>query len=159
RSAAGLGARVVQQNQEALVAAAWAQAGDLRATVGLLNRARLAAEVQRSLVTRGASLADADLLRLTTRLHALLPGGQQSVAGLVSGSAVPTGLLSTAMARLTRPGTPLARDFASRANDDALRIGAVHVTATVAATGDVTKTPSPALTFAHHGLPSGAQVV
>ena len=54
------------------MAAAWEQAGELRATVTALNHGRLAAEVGRRLTRRAATLADADLLQLTAPLHALL---------------------------------------------------------------------------------------
>jgi len=159
RSAAGLGARVVQAHQEELVAAAWLQAGELRTTVDLLNRGRLAVEVTRSLAVRAASLADADVLRLTGRLHPLLPGGTSSIATQVADSNVPDGLLSQAMLRLTRPGTPVARDYAERAGRTTARLGAEHVSTTIAATAPAAGASlRRALTFGVHGLPSGAQV-
>ena len=61
-------------NQEALVAAAWDAAGDLRATTTALNQGRLAAEIGRSVARRAAELSDPDLLRLTLRQHAFVPG-------------------------------------------------------------------------------------
>jgi hypothetical protein len=61
------------------------------------------------------------------------------------------------MLRLTRPGTPLARDFAERARSASARIGAEHVATTIAATGSKAGSARAALTFADHGLPRGAQ--
>jgi hypothetical protein len=160
RAAAGLGARIVQAHQEELVAAAWLQAGELRATVDLVNRGRLAVEVTRSLAVRAAALPEADVLRLTGRLHPLLPGGTSSITAQVASSAVPNGLLSQAMLRVTRPGTPVARDYAERTGRTTARLGAEHVSTMLAATapgagGQLGR----ALTFAVHGLPSGAQVM
>ena len=160
RAGAGLGARVVQENQEELVAAAWRQAGELRTTIDLLNRARLAVEATTSLTTRAATLDDADLLRLSSRLHPVLAGGATSVSARLATSAVPTGLVSQAVMRLTRPGTPLARDFAARAGRLRARVGAEHLATTLAATSPhADSTLAAALEFAVHGLPSGAQVV
>jgi hypothetical protein len=159
RAAAGLGARIVQAHQEELVAAAWLQASELRTTVDLLNRSRLAVEVTRSIAARTASLTDADVLRLTGRLHPLLPGGTSSIAAQVANSAVPNGLMSQAMLRLTRPGTAVARDYAERTGRTTARLGAEHVSTTLAATAPGAGARlGHALTFAVHGLPSGAQV-
>ncbi|HMI82546.1 MAG TPA: hypothetical protein VK550_00565 [Polyangiaceae bacterium] len=157
RAAAGLGAAVVRANQEALVAGAWEQAGDLPATLDLLNRGRLAVEITRSLAARTASIEAADVLRLTSRLHPLLSGGSSSIATRLAESDVPNGLVSHAALRLTRRGTPLARDFAKRTGRSAARLGAEHLALTLAATGPNASALAPALRFAVHGLPSGAQ--
>jgi hypothetical protein len=158
RAAAGLGARVVRTNQESLVAAAWEQAGELRATIDLLNRARLAVEITRSAAVRASTIEDADVLRLTGRLHPLVAAGASSVAAELAASAVPLGSVTFAAVRLTRPGTPLARDFALRAGRDAARVGVEHLGTTLRATAPgAPASLRSALTFAAHGLPSGAQ--
>ena len=69
RGPAGLGARVVRDNDDEFLAAAWDQAGDVRALREEVNRARLAAEVGRSHARRLATLDDAGLLQVTARLH------------------------------------------------------------------------------------------
>jgi hypothetical protein len=158
RAATGLGAAVVRADQEALVAAAWEQADQLRATVTALNAARLGAEVGRSLTRRASTrLPDAGLLQLTARMHAFLPAAGTTVRAQLASSAVPDGLISAAALRQTRPGTPLARDWA-RLVSPAARLGADHVQTTLAATkvgaGGAVKAP---LRFAEFGLPSGAQ--
>lgn len=163
RAAAGLGARVVRENQEALVAAAWEQAGEVRAATVALNAGRLAAEIGRSWTQRASDLADdGDLLQFTARLHALLPFGSQSIRARLAASAVPVGLVSSAYLRQTRPGTPLARDWSRRVGRTDARLTVEHVQTTLKATGtngaendaDLQR----ALTFAVFGLPLGAQV-
>ena len=147
RAAAGLGARVVQADQEALVAAAWDQAGSLRATVAALNQGRLAVEVGRRLTGRVGALGDGDVLHLTAPLHALLGTPVQSVRGRLTASAVPAGLVSTVHLRLTRPGSALARDWQTLVRSRA-RLGTEHVETTVAATA---QGASSALAFAVYG--------
>ena len=154
RAAAGLGARAVQAAQEELVAAAWDQAGSLRATVTALNQGRLAVEAGRRLTTRVKTLGDGDVLHLTAPLQALLGSVTESIRSRLAAGAVPAGLVSTAHLRLTRPGTPLARDWARLAGS-ARRLGAQHVETTVGATRQAS---SPALTFAMYGRLEGAQV-
>jgi hypothetical protein len=158
RAAAGLGAAVVRADQEALVAAAWEQADQLRATVTALNTARLGAEVGRSLTRRATTrLPDAGLLQLTARLHAFLRVGATTVRAQLASSAVPTGLISAASLRQTRPGTALARDWA-RLRSPGARLGADHVERTLAATkGDATENAKAPLRFAEFGLVGGAQ--
>ena len=153
RAAAGLGARAVQAAQEELMAAAWDQAGAVRATVGALNQGRLAVEVGRRVTARLTRLADGDVLHLTAPVQALLGAGPRSARARLADAAVPAGLVSCAHLRLTRPGTALARDWEALAGPRA-RLGADHVETTVGATGRAT---SPALAFAAYGRLTAAQ--
>ena len=153
RAAAGLGARAVQAAQEALMAAAWDQAGAVRATVGALNQGRLAVEVGRRVTTRLTRLADGDVLHLTAPMQALLGAGPRSARARLADAAVPSGLVSSAHLRLTRPGTALARDWEALVGPRA-RLGSDHVETTVGATGHET---SPALAFAAYGRLTAAQ--
>ena len=73
RSAAGLGAAVVRDHQDEFLAAAWDQAGDVRALQEELNRGRLAAEVGRSHARRLSLLGDPALLQATSRVHVFAP--------------------------------------------------------------------------------------
>jgi hypothetical protein len=159
RAAAGLGAAVVRADQEALVAAAWEQAEQLRATATALNAARLGAEVGRSLTRRASTqLPDAGLLQLTARMHAFLTAapGTTVRAQLVS-SAVPAGLITAAALRQTRPGTALARDW-SRLRSAGAGLGVDHVETTLAATrGGARDDATVPLRFAEFDLPGGAQ--
>jgi hypothetical protein len=158
RAAAGLGARVVRGIQESAVAAAWAQAGDLRATTATLNRGRLAAEIGRSLCARAVALADADLLQVTGRLLALLPGGRESVRATLAGGLLPAGLITAAYSRVTRPSTPLARDWALLSASPTSRLAIDHVQTMISSTKDgADPALAVALRFASAGLPDGAQ--
>ena len=155
RAAAGLGAQVVRNAQEELVAAAWDQGGALRQTVTTLNQARLAVEIGRRMTGRLATLSDGDTLQLTAPLQALLGSGR-SVRKRLDAAGIPAGLVSSTHVRLTRDGTPLARDWPQLAGQGAGRLGAEHVETTVAATGDDSKRA--ALSFAAYGTLSGAQI-
>jgi hypothetical protein len=154
RAAAGLGARAVRVAQEALVAAAWDQAGDLRATVTALNRGRLGVEVGRSLARNISTLADGDVLQFTAPLLAFLPAAGGSVRSKLAASAVPNGLVSSTYLRRTRAGTPLARDWAARRGTPAARLSADHTDVTLAATAP--SKPNTALEFAAPRVPAGA---
>jgi hypothetical protein len=153
RAAAGLGARAVRASQEALVAAAWDQAGALRETVEALNRARLGAEIGRSLARRAGALADGDLLQLTAPLQAFLRAGGGSVRSQLEASAIPGGLVSAAYVRQTRLGTPLARDWAARTATGA-RLTTRHTELNLQATAEGGSRA--VLEFAQYGAPAGA---
>jgi hypothetical protein len=110
RVAAGLGAQVVRDHDDEFLAAAWDQAGAVRALREECNRARLAAEVGRSHARRVASLSDAALLQVSARLHTFVRSGEQTLVQLVAGSAVvPTALVSPALLCQTRPGAAVGR--------------------------------------------------
>ena len=110
RAAAGLGASVVRENDDEFLAAAWDQAGDVRALREELNRGRLAAEVGRSLGRRMLALDDAGLLQATTRLHLFVRSSGTTLTEQIDASAVfPAALLSAPFARETRRGGVLAR--------------------------------------------------
>ncbi len=110
RTAAGLGARVVREHDAAFLAAAWDQAGDVRALREELNRARLAAEIGRSHARRLATLDDASLLQVTARLHLFVHSAGTTLTERIAASAVfPAGLVSTPFLRQTRRGGLLAR--------------------------------------------------
>jgi hypothetical protein len=156
RAAAGLGARVVQATQETLVADAWRQAESLRATTVAVNQGRLAVEIGRVLTARTAALDDGDALHLTAPLHALLGKGVQSIEARLRASAVPAGLVTSTHLRLTRPDTPLARDYTTLENAPGARLGAEHIQTTLSATAE--DSDGVALEFARYGRLAGAQV-
>ncbi len=159
RAAAGLGAEVVRAGQEAFVAAAWNQAGDLRETAAVVAAARLATEVGRSWARRAGATTDADLLQLTARLHALLPDAAGTVRARLVAGAAPVGLVGPAYLRRTRPATTLARDWRAWQGRADTRLSARHVqTSLQASRADAPPRTKAALTFAVAGVPSGAQV-
>jgi hypothetical protein len=104
RTAAGLGARVVREHDDEFLAAAWDQAGDVRALREELNRGRLAAEVGRAHARRLDTLADPGLLQATTRLHLFVRSTGSTLTQRIA-----AGLVSARFARETRRGGVLAR--------------------------------------------------
>jgi hypothetical protein len=70
RAAAGLGTRVVQQNQEQLMASAWAQAGDVNGANRTLRLGQLAREIGSRLLRRHFNpQSTGALLQLTQAVH------------------------------------------------------------------------------------------
>jgi hypothetical protein len=116
RATAGLGAKVVRKNQEALMAAAWDQVGEVRAAQAELNQARLQVEVGRSWSRRVAELADGDLVQVTRALHRFVEATADGarLSSQLASSAVPAGLLSHAFLRRVRPGTAAAKAWTRR---------------------------------------------
>ena len=108
----------MRDNDDEFLAAAWDQAGDVRALREEVNRARLAAEVGRSHARRLATLEDAGLLQATARLHLFVRQAGGTLTQRIGGSAVfPAGLVSAALLRQTRPGSVLARRAAAERPD------------------------------------------
>lgn len=118
RVVAGLGTRVVQLDQEALMASAWAQVAGIEAANRSLRLAQFARYVATSLHTRHlSSLAAGDLLAVTARVHSRVvdPGAAATattVHAQVSASSLPVSATTGAMRRLIRPRGPLARKVA-----------------------------------------------
>jgi hypothetical protein len=133
RAAAGIGVRVVQDQQEQLVAAAWDQLGEVAAATRLLREAQLARAVAGSLwAKRLAHLPAAVRLRVAEPALARIPApqappakhppgqgspatgpgspaGPGSLLGMVRASALPESAVSGAMRRVLRPRGPLGR--------------------------------------------------
>jgi hypothetical protein len=158
RAMAGLGAATVRANQEALVAAAWDQAGDLHAATSILNRARLAAEIGESWARRARALPDADVLQLTRMLHPVLNDGSTSVRTSLRQAGVPAGVFSSSYLRRTRPGSTLWRDWQRRTDSTSARLSVDHTDTMLRAVRatDEAEVRS-ALSFAAYVVPGGAQ--
>jgi hypothetical protein len=131
RVAANLGAQVVRTHEEELMAAAWAQVGDVLVANGRIRAAQLAREVGHVLQAKhidppaGASLAAADhsgrALTLTAPAHprvtttASVPGlvaadaDTVAVGFRVASSRVAAAPVSPEMRRIIRPGARLVR--------------------------------------------------
>jgi hypothetical protein len=113
RAAAALGTRVVQDQQEALMEAAWRQAGDVLAANALLRSMQLARAASGSTDRRViATLPDTALLLLTAPAHSRLLAGDQTLKARRDGTRVPTALLGPAARRLLRRRGPLGRRLA-----------------------------------------------
>ncbi|GAA4728014.1 hypothetical protein [Phytohabitans rumicis] len=111
RAVAALGTRIVQDRQEQLMAAAWAQAGEIERANRLLRQGQFAREASAGLHRRHlAPLPDATVLALAGPAHTrLLAGGGFTVAAWVAARRVPAGLFTVAARRIARPRGPFAR--------------------------------------------------
>ncbi|MFL6131123.1 MAG: hypothetical protein ACJ73E_18930 [Mycobacteriales bacterium] len=111
RLVAALGTRVVQQRQEELMAAAWAQVGPIARANRLLGQGQLARDAGSGLWRRHLDpLPDAALLAVAAPAGSrLVGGGGQTVAAEVAASRVPDALLTGAARRTLRARGPLGR--------------------------------------------------
>lgn len=117
RAAAALGVRVVQDNQEQLMASAWDQAGELEKANGLLRQAQLARSV--AAATRDKhldGLPPDSAVRVTEPVHSRVRLGGNGARGVdhtlrksVSDSVFPQAALSAPFRRAVRPVGPIAR--------------------------------------------------
>ncbi len=102
RTVAGLGAAVIRNDQEALMAKAWDFAAGAKEANPILNRSRTAWEVARRARPRFDTLSDEMLVQIAAPAMARLQySSTQTVKGAATGSALPSGLLSGAFRRLT----------------------------------------------------------
>ncbi|MFF5179794.1 DUF3892 domain-containing protein [Micromonospora sp. NPDC000316] len=155
RIAAALGTRVVREQQEELMAAAWEQAAEVQRANEAVRQAQLAAEVSRSTYDRriagpegaglarsgtgrlalGGPLAAGRLLQVSGAVLdavTVTPRGKRLVSGELHRNPTATATLSATFRRMTRPDGPLAR----RAGVDAL-----DSVVEAAASNEVTATP------------------
>lgn len=158
RAAAGLGARLVTLHQTELLAAAWDQAGEVRALRDELNRGRLAAEVGRSHARRLGTLDDPSLLQATGRLHTFVRTGRRTAVEALTASVVmPSAMVSAALLRQIRPGSAVGRRFAAADSDT--RLTSLVTNAFVAASAPLDARPDAAEPCARFGagfVPHGA---
>jgi hypothetical protein len=125
RAAAALGARVVQDNQEQLMASAWDQAGELEKANGLLRQAQLARSV--AAATRDKhldGLPPDNAVRVTEPAHSRVRVGPDGAHGAghtlrksVNDSVFPQAALSAPFRRAVRPVGPLARRLPGSARE------------------------------------------
>ncbi len=99
RLAAGLGAAVVRDNQEELVAAAWDQSAALREVRDEANRTRLAAEVDRSLHARVQRLEPGPRLSASAQLLTFVTAEGTPAKQLLADSATPSAVVDRAWLR------------------------------------------------------------
>jgi hypothetical protein len=110
RVAAAAGTRVVQDNQEVLLASAWEQAGAVRQSNTLLRQAQLARELGVVLYERHLQpLAPAELLAVTAPAHAQIEISTQTLADALQASRLPEAAVSGAFRRLASPQGALLR--------------------------------------------------
>jgi len=148
RVVAGLGAEVVRRNQENLMAAAWDQAQGIDRVRALLRRTTLALAAGERAKVRLDQLTDGSLVQLSAAAHPrLATAPRKTVRARVGESGLPRGLVSAAMRRQARPGSPLDRGLAKEA-------ATVGLTARV--TTQYATRPSAMLAYAKLTIPHGA---
>ena len=117
RAAASAGAQVVQADQEALVASAWDQLGEIRKANRMLRQAQLAREASASMSRRHLQnvAGDGEWLQITAPVHSRvlvsMAGVTATMYGQVQSSRLPSGSLSSAMRKIARPGGPIGRQL------------------------------------------------
>lgn len=111
RVVGGLGTRVVQAEQEDLMAAAWNQVLGIEAANRALRLAQLARHVSAALHRRHlARLTDAAVLSVTERVHGkVLDGPALSVLAAVRSSSLPPAVAGGGFRRLARVRGPVVR--------------------------------------------------
>jgi hypothetical protein len=120
RSVAAFGSRVVQEHQEALMASAWEQAGDLKRANQRMRQLQLSLAAGTSLYQRHyKNLSDDAILRVSApalaRLRAVgAMGDTGTLAGAVASKALPLAAASTAMRRIGRERGPITRRIAAQ---------------------------------------------
>jgi hypothetical protein len=118
RSVAAFGTRVVQEHQEALMAAAWEQAAELQRANQRLRQLQLSLMVGMSLHTRHFMRLDVQaVLKVSapalTRLRASA-GASTTLAAGFSGKTLPLAAISTPMRRIARERGPITRRVAAQ---------------------------------------------
>jgi hypothetical protein len=117
RAAAGLGTRVVQEQQEQLMEAAWQQVGEIDKANEALRRAQLARAVGVKLhEAHLKQLSEGTLLQVSAPAHARVLMSPHTLELQVRRSALPDAALSTAFRRIARPSGPPLRRLAPAAS-------------------------------------------
>jgi hypothetical protein len=117
RAAAGAAAQVVQAEQEALVASAWDQLGEINKANQLLRQAQLACGASTSMMRRHLTpvAGDGVYLQITSPVHprvrVTLGGAALTLRGHVAASRLPVAALTAPMRKLARPRGPLGRQL------------------------------------------------
>ncbi|MGL4967679.1 MAG: hypothetical protein ACRC67_41065 [Inquilinus sp.] len=109
RASAGLGARVIRQNQDDYMRQAWSQIGEILAAnrkIHLLQYAQAASQFQFDKSV--AALPEARAFVFSAPVHARVRGSPQTIRKLVEESRLPAAALSGPMRKLLRPRGPLA---------------------------------------------------
>ena len=119
RSVAAFGTAVVQQHQEALMASAWEQAGELQRANQRLRQLQMSLVVSSRLFARHfAPLSNEAALRVSapvlSRLAPISGSNPQSMLAQIRTNGIPAPALSPAMRRMGRQRGPLTRRAAAQ---------------------------------------------
>jgi hypothetical protein len=110
RAVAALGTSVIQAEQEALMAAAWDQVGEVQRANQLLRQAQVLRSANQSVyVNRLQRLPDFAVVQMTRAVHARVLGGDGGTVQRTMATTLATGAVSPAFRRIFRPRGPLAR--------------------------------------------------
>lgn len=110
RTGAGLGTRVIQANQESLMASAWEQVERVRQLNEELRQAQLARELALKVAARHLFVeAGPSVLYLTAPVHARVKASPTTVRSVLNQSPIPRGVFEGAFRRVARPLGPIAR--------------------------------------------------
>jgi hypothetical protein len=110
RAAAGFGTRVVQDQQEQLMASAWEQLGEIERANQLLRQAQLARAVGLKIHEKRLAKLRADVLaQVTGPVHARVRIDAYTLRQHVRESALPESAVAASFRRVTRPRGPILR--------------------------------------------------
>lgn len=133
RAAAGLGAQVMRENQEAFIGAAWEQMGSLTRFNETLRKGQLARELSGRLFDRMKHMEADDLLKFTHGVQSKIKSGTVTVQRRLDRSPIPNALQKSAGRKLFRKNSPIhkrqqnagksrKKDLLGRLNQGALDI-------------------------------------
>jgi hypothetical protein len=112
RAAAGLGALVVQRNQERFAEAAWRQVGEVDRANRLLRQSQLSLEAGRSVYrARLRDMAAEHLITVTAPVHGRVLASPTTLRWRMGESRVPLAAVDPAFRRIVRPRGPARRRF------------------------------------------------
>jgi hypothetical protein len=110
RAAAGLGTLVIQEQQEALMAAAWEQLGDAERIKRALRRVPFATTILAAFVKKRLEPMTAEqVLQFTRPLHTRVLMSPVTLARQIRDSALPETVTTASYRKMTRPRGPLSR--------------------------------------------------
>ncbi len=107
RIAAGVGTRIVQEQQQALMASAWAQLGSLRRIDEERRFSQVSREAGRRIYRRDVTpMSTESLLRFTAPMHGRVMMGPMTVRAAFEKSPIDPAVLSATWRRVARPAAP-----------------------------------------------------
>jgi hypothetical protein len=117
RSTAALGTEVIQVQQEALMASAWEQAGEIERANTILRNAQLMRAASNSVFRHHLShMPESTLLQITRPVHGrVMVAAGTTIEGKIRESNTPVTVTSSAFRRIARPRGPILRRFSQPA--------------------------------------------
>ncbi len=142
RAPAGLGARVVQENQEQLVAAAWDQLGDAPGAAHVERRLEVAVAVLGSVVRRRVQTMEVgQLVQFLGPAHARLRASPETLQASLARQGLPASFASVTFRRAVRPAGTLSRRSGAFTTVTALQSAATRLGTAVPAIDPAPATP------------------